>query len=249
MGGRISSDSQLWFRICLVINLPDATVGPSKMFLSPFLFPVFSLKRHTHTHTFTHSLSLLPAVISLCLSWLLTYFVMHHMKYSAQLVMKTSFKGMIPPFCFFLSACDVFFLCVSFVRLLSSIKPGLVKKINRLPTPIAGLVSPLPLLILYTKFTTFPPKLKAVLWSSWILFFPMLSLAFPSFALCVSYSYFLSLFSVPVSLSRDRMYYRAATCLVTWGYGFVTLFFDKYSDTYVPRIWEKNVLWQVSVCG
>uniref|UniRef100_A0A3B4EU09 Calponin-homology (CH) domain-containing protein n=1 Tax=Pundamilia nyererei TaxID=303518 RepID=A0A3B4EU09_9CICH len=27
----------------------------------------------------------------------------------------------------------------SFVRLLSSIRPGLVKKINRLPTPIAGL--------------------------------------------------------------------------------------------------------------
>uniref|UniRef100_A0A668AJX8 Calponin-homology (CH) domain-containing protein n=1 Tax=Myripristis murdjan TaxID=586833 RepID=A0A668AJX8_9TELE len=27
-------------------------------------------------------------------------------------------------------------------ELLSSIKPGLVKKINRLPTPIAGLVSP-----------------------------------------------------------------------------------------------------------
>lgn len=26
-------------------------------------------------------------------------------------------------------------------RLLNSIKPGLVKKINRLPTPIAGLVS------------------------------------------------------------------------------------------------------------
>lgn len=38
-----------------------------------------------------------------------------------------------------------FFPSVPFVRLLSSIKPGLVKKINRLPTPVAGLVSHLPL--------------------------------------------------------------------------------------------------------
>uniref|UniRef100_A0A3Q4AL51 Calponin-homology (CH) domain-containing protein n=1 Tax=Mola mola TaxID=94237 RepID=A0A3Q4AL51_MOLML len=34
-------------------------------------------------------------------------------------------------------------------ELLSSIRPGLVKKINRLPTPIAGLVSSLPSLIFY----------------------------------------------------------------------------------------------------
>lgn len=41
----------------------------------------------------------------------------------------------------FPSLCSFFyiFFCV-FLRLLSSIKPGLVKKINRLPTPIAGLV-------------------------------------------------------------------------------------------------------------
>lgn len=32
-------------------------------------------------------------------------------------------------------------LIIWLIRLLSSIKPGLVKKINRLPTPIAGLVS------------------------------------------------------------------------------------------------------------
>lgn len=41
------------------------------------------------------------------------------------------------------------------VRLLSSIKPGLVKKINRLPTPIAGLVSPHSSFRL--QFAAFPP--------------------------------------------------------------------------------------------
>lgn len=38
---------------------------------------------------------------------------------------------------------QVHVVMLSSLRLLSSIKPSLVKKINRLPTPIAGLVSPL----------------------------------------------------------------------------------------------------------
>lgn len=38
---------------------------------------------------------------------------------------------------------SLYFFRVFVARLLSSIKPGLVKKINRLPTPIAGLVSPI----------------------------------------------------------------------------------------------------------
>lgn len=57
------------------------------------------------------------------------------------------------------SACDHLFPVCFLDRLLSSIKPGLVKKINRLPTPIAGLVSLLSLLyILYFHWSIFSPE-------------------------------------------------------------------------------------------
>lgn len=45
-----------------------------------------------------------------------------------------------------------------FHRLLSSIKPALVKKINRLPTPIAGLVSPS--CFLFPSFTLPPSRFQ-----------------------------------------------------------------------------------------
>lgn len=90
-------------------------------FLSSLWFPDFSLTKQTQ----------FPQVDSLCDE--------RHETLVSSSLLKANIKGRTdlikaPPVIYSI-------LWVLFSRLLNSIKPGLVRKINRLPTPIAGLVS------------------------------------------------------------------------------------------------------------